>query len=287
MVNNAGLGAVQQDREFEYTDADFDAIRKLIYDRVGISLAPVKRDMVYSRLARRLRSLGMTRFRDYLAFLTDRAGEDEWQAFTNALTTNLTSFFREAHHFKILAEHLAGLRSGADIAIWCSASSTGEEPYSIAMTALDALGSRAGRVSVVATDVDTNVLKKAEEGVYNAERLERLPADTVHKHFLRGTGGKEGFARVKPELRAMVKFGQLNLLDARYWVQGPFDAIFCRNVLIYFDKATQASILRKMAPLLKPDGLLFVGHSESLFHVSDIFKLQGKTVYAHARRKAA
>jgi chemotaxis protein methyltransferase CheR len=275
------------DREFEYTDADFERVRKMIYARAGISLAPLKRDMVYSRLARRLRTLGLKRFRDYLAQLEETPGAPEWQSFTNALTTNLTSFFREAHHFEILREHLLKLKDGRAIAMWCSASSTGEEPYSIAMTAAEVWGTVPAPVTITATDVDTSVLKTAKEGIYPLERLERLPPERVRKHFLKGERNSEGYARIRPELRSMIEFHPLNLLDARYAVRGPFDAIFCRNVLIYFDKATQAAIIKKMVPLLKPHGLLFIGHSENLLHMSDVLKLQGKTVYAHAPKKTA
>ena len=287
MLPNMNVASAVSDREFDYSDADFERVRQMIYARVGITLAPIKRDMVYSRLARRLRVLGKRRFSDYLAQLDARHDDPEWEAFTNALTTNLTSFFREAHHFEILKQHLSKLKGQPEVSIWCSASSTGEEPYSIAMTAADAFGSLPAQVSITATDVDTNVLHKAKEGVYTIDRLEKLSTEIVKKYFLKGTRANDGYVRVRPELQRMIQFGQLNLLDPRYSVNGPFDAIFCRNVLIYFDKETQAGILRKMAPLLKPHGLLFVGHSESLFHVSDILKLQGKTVYVHAQRKAA
>jgi chemotaxis protein methyltransferase CheR len=270
-------------REFEFTERDFEAVRKLIYQRAGISLSPQKMDMVYSRLARRLRATGTKRFEDYLALLRN-GNEAEWEAFTNALTTNLTSFFREQHHFPILAEHLAA-RRGRQLVIWCCASSTGEEPYSLAMTAVETFGSFDAPVSILATDVDTNVLRKGEAGVYPAERVERVAPERVRRFFLRGSGSQEGQVRVRPELQRMVTFRRLNLLDAAWTVRGPLDAIFCRNVMIYFDKPTQAGILRRFAPLLHPDGLLFVGHSESLFHVADTFRLRGKTVYERVTAK--
>lgn len=273
-------------REFEYTQADFEAIRALIYKRAGISLSPVKIDMVYSRLARRLRARGMHRFSEYVAFLQGGGDEAEWEAFTNALTTNLTSFFREQHHFPVLAEHLAA-RRGRPLSIWCCASSTGEEPYSIAMTVVEALGSFDVPVTVLASDLDTNVLAKAQAGVYPLERVERLSPERIKRFFMRGTGAQDGYVKVRPELARMVSFRQVNLLSSPVPVKGPFDAIFCRNVMIYFDKATQAAILRRFAPLMQPDGLLFVGHSESLFHVSDLFHLRGKTVYDLVRRKEA
>lgn len=270
-------------REFEFTERDFEAVRKLIYQRAGISLSPQKMDMVYSRLARRLRATGTKRFEDYLALLRN-GNEAEWEAFTNALTTNLTSFFREQHHFPILAEHLAA-RRGRQLVIWCCASSTGEEPYSLAMTAVETFGSFEAPVSILATDVDTNVLRKGEAGVYPAERVERVSPERVRRFFQRGSGSQEGQVRVRPELQRMVTFRRLNLLDAAWTVRGPLDAIFCRNVMIYFDKPTQAGILRRFAPLLHPDGLLFVGHSESLFHVADTFRLRGKTVYERVTAK--
>jgi chemotaxis protein methyltransferase CheR len=265
-------------RDFEYTAADFERVRALIHKRAGISLSPQKMDMVYSRLARRLRMQGLGRFRDYLDRL-ERDPGPEWEAFTNALTTNLTSFFREAHHFPILAGHLLERRANARLLIWCCAASTGEEPYSIAMTAVEAFGSFDAPVSILATDVDTQVLRKAEAGVYPAERVERLSLERMRRFLLRGTGAQEGMVRVRPELQRLVSFRPLNLLDPQWPVRGPFDAIFCRNVMIYFDKPTQAGVLRRFAPLMKPDALLFVGHSESLFHVAETFRLRGKTVY--------
>ena len=265
-------------REFEFTERDFEAVRKLIHHRAGISLPLQKMDMVYSRLARRLRANGMKRFEDYIALLNRAGAEAEWEAFTNALTTNLTSFFREAHHFPILAEHLRARRSGLP-ALWCSAASTGEEAYSLAMTAVEAFGSFDAPVSILASDVDTHVLGRGEAGIYPLERVERLSPERMRRFFVRGTGNQEGLVKVRPELQRLVTFRPLNLLDAAWPVRGPFEAIFCRNVMIYFDKPTQAGILRRFAPLLQPDGLLFVGHSESLFHVADVFRLRGKTVY--------
>ncbi len=272
---------IDSTREFEYTQADFEVVRKLIYKRAGISLAPVKIDMVYSRLARRLRALGMTRFKDYLTHLETNAGESEWEAFTNALTTNLTSLLREEHHFRVLAEHFAA-RKGPRLSIWCCAASTGEEPYSLAMTALETLGANAP-VSILATDLDTQVLEKGRAGVYPVERVERLSPERLRRFFMRGTGAQAGYVRVRPELQSMITFQQVNLLANPWTVRGPFDAVFCRNVMIYFDKPTQAGILRRFVPLMAQDALLFVGHSESLFHVADAFKLRGKTVYELAR----
>ncbi|NTV95263.1 MAG: chemotaxis protein CheR [Thiobacillus sp.] len=270
---------IRADREFHFSSRDFEEVRKLIYDHAGIALTEAKEDMVYSRLARRLRATGLKTFHDYLGYLKE-GHEDEWEAFVNSLTTNLTDFFRENHHFIILKDFLKN-RHDRPITLWSSASSTGEEPYSMAMTAVEAFGGFNAPVRIIASDLDTNVLKKCQEGVYPIERLGKLSAEQQRRFFLKGTGDRAGYARVKPELRAMVEFFQLNLLAPTWPIKADLDAIFCRNVMIYFDKPTQHKILSKMKPLLKPDGLLFMGHSEALYHAADLFKLRGQTIYEH------
>jgi len=271
-------------REFVFSHRDFEEVRKMIYDHAGIALSDAKEDMVYSRLARRLRATGLGSFHDYLALI--RSGDaEEWEAFVNSLTTNLTDFFREAHHFHILRDFLRTRRE-RPITIWCSASSTGEEPYSIAMTAVEAFGGFNAPVQVLASDLDTNVLKKGQEGMYPLERIKKLSDAQQRQFFLKGTGERANQVKVKPELAAMVKFFRLNLLDASWPVKNGLDAIFCRNVMIYFDKPTQYTMLKKMKPLLKPDGLLFMGHSEALYHATDLFRLRGQTVYEHAEQPA-
>jgi chemotaxis protein methyltransferase CheR len=240
--------------------------------------------MVYSRLARRLRANNLTRFTDYIALLENK-GQGEWQAFVNSLTTNLTSFFREPHHFAELARFVEARRSRRDrLTIWCNASSTGEEPYSIAMTVADVYGSFTPPVSIIATDVDTNVLEKAAAGVYARDRVEKLSADQIKKFFVPDPRSDEGCVTVRPELRSLLTFRQVNLLDATWPVRGPLDAIFCRNVMIYFDKVTQRKVLLKLAPLLRSDGLLFAGHSESFLHSEDIVRLRGNTVYERVQQ---
>ena len=271
-------------KEFNFTKSDFERVRALIYQRAGISLADSKQEMVYSRLARRLRATGIVSFATYLAELeAGRLGE-EWESFTNALTTNLTSFFREAHHFPLLAEHLK--TAAQPITIWCSASSTGEEPYSIAMTACEAFNTLTPPVQIVATDIDTNVLATGEHGVYGIERLEKMSPERQRRFFLRGKGAQEGMVRVRPELRQLVTFRPLNLLSDKWPLTGQFDVIFCRNVMIYFDKATQRKILARFVPLMKSDALLFAGHSENFLYVSESLKLRGKTVYELDQRSA-
>jgi len=265
-------------REFHFTAQDFERIRRLIHDRAGISLSPAKQDMVYSRLARRLRATRIPSFNEYLARL-EQGDDVEMEAFTNSLTTNLTSFFREQHHFPLLAEHVKKIGRHHPISLWCSAASTGEEPYSMAMTMVDLFNTFTPPVHILATDLDTTVLQKAQEGVYPLERLEKMPDEMVKRFFLKGTGQHEGQARVRQELRDMITFRQINLLDESWPMRGPFDAIFCRNVMIYFDKKTQYDVLKKFVPMLHKDGLLFAGHSESFYHAADLFKSIGKTVY--------
>jgi len=266
------------EREFPFTTADFERVRKLIYGHAGISLSPAKQDMVYSRLARRLRETRLKSFGEYLDRL-ERGDKLEWEKFVNSLTTNLTSFFREPHHFPILAEHLKKLQGRSPIKIWCSAASTGEEPYSIAMTVVETFGSFNTPVTIVASDLDTSVLETAAKGVYAFDRVDKLSPERLNRFFIKGTGTPEGTYTVKPELRRMLSFQRLNLLEPNWAVRGPLDALFCRNVMIYFDKPTQYKILARFAPLLGDDGLLFAGHSESFLHAADVFRSLGKTVY--------
>jgi len=265
------------------SDIHFRRISELIYQRAGIVLADHKREMVYNRLVRRLRILGLNDFGSYLAMLESDTSSAEWQAFINALTTNLTAFFREAHHFPILAEHARSRPN--NYSVWSTAASTGEEPYSIAMTLSEALGPRMANCRIQASDIDTQVLEKATAGVYRQEELRTLSPQQLQKFFLKGTGPHSGLVRARPELTQMVAFQQLNLLANQWQLNGPFDAIFCRNVMIYFDKETQEKILRRFVPLLKPGGLMFAGHSENFSQISREFYLRGQTVYGLAKER--
>jgi chemotaxis protein methyltransferase CheR len=265
-------------REFHFTAQDFQRVRKMIYDHAGISLNDSKQELVYSRLSRRLRATGINTFSEYLKLL-EQNDEQEWEAFANSLTTNLTSFFREHHHFPLLAEQLKKITHPHPIVLWCSASSTGEEPYSMAMTAIDAFNSFTPPVKIIATDLDTNVLDTARRGVYSMDRVEKLDEALIKRFFFKGTGAQSGFVKVRPELQNMITFRKLNLLDATWPIRDRVDAIFCRNVMIYFDKETQLAILKKMAPLLRSEGLLYAGHSENFYHAEAYFKLRSKTVY--------
>ena len=229
-------------REFVFTDQDFQRIRKLIRERAGIALGENKQELVYSRLARRLRATGIRSFADYLHHL-ERGEAAEWEAFTNSLTTNLTSFFREPHHFPILADYLRKQDKGRPLTLWCSACSTGEEAYSIAMTVVEALGGYERPFHIIASDLDTKVLETARAGRYKADAVAKMPMQQIDRFFVRGTGDQSGFVQVRPELQKMIDFRRINLLDPSWSVHAPLDVIFCRNVMIYFDKETQLSIL--------------------------------------------
>jgi chemotaxis protein methyltransferase CheR len=266
-----------QGREFVWTNSDFEHVQKLIYQRAGISLHDGKHAMVYSRLSRRLRETGHQSFKDYLRWLESTDGP-EWQEFVNALTTNLTSFFREGHHFQILGDYLKSDKFSGGCKIWCSAASTGEEPYSIAMTAVEALGSTKN-FSLAASDIDSKVLHAAAQGVYRADALKGIDQGRLQRFFLKGKGGNAGMARVKPELREKIDFLIVNLIKNDWPFRDPFDVVFCRNVMIYFDAATQRQVLERIHKVMKPGGLLFVGHAENFSDSRDLFALKGKTVY--------
>lgn len=275
---------LQMTQRLPLSDAHFRRICQLIYQRAGIVLADHKRDMVYNRLVRRLRTLGLDDFGRYLGLLEANVNSAEWQAFINSLTTNLTAFFREGHHFPVLADHAR--RRNGEYRVWSAAASTGEEPYSIAITLADVLGTAPGRWKVFASDIDTQVLEKARSGVYRQEELKTLSAQQMQRYFMRGTGPHEGLARVRSELANNVEFASINLLDKQAPVPGQFDAIFCRNVMIYFDKTTQQEILARFVPQLKPGGLLFAGHSENFSNLSREFWLRGQTVYGLSKERS-
>jgi chemotaxis protein methyltransferase CheR len=267
-------------QEFQLTTADFERVRQMIYQRAGISLNAGKQAMVYSRLSRRLRETSHADFADYLGWLeraTGPEGEREWQEFINCLTTNLTAFFREDHHFIALTEDLQA-RASRPIRLWCNAASTGEEPYSLAMTVVEALGISA-QVKVVCSDIDTKVLATAQRGVYSVD-ARGLSPERLKRHFMRGKGANSGHIRVKPEVARLVEFRPFNLMSPSWASLGePFDLVFCRNVMIYFDNPTQRKVLERMHAAMKPGGLLYVGHSENFTESRDLFRLRGKTIY--------
>jgi chemotaxis protein methyltransferase CheR len=260
---------MQQD--FLFTGEDFRRVRELIAAYAGISLHDRKQSMVYNRLARRLRASGKRSFCDYLDEV-EAPGSEERQRFVNALTTNLTAFFREPHHFEILA---ARASRTPRLDVWSSACSTGEEAYSAAIALREA--GCDGRI--LATDIDTEALATAQRAVYSLAALERAGLPRRRAHFLRGTGPNEGLVRLRPELQAMVRFEVRNLLAPRWAGDERFDAVFCRNVMIYFDRAAQQRLLDRFAGVLAPGGLLFLGHSESCAAGHPAFRSCGKTAY--------
>ena len=266
-----------QGREFVWTNADFDRVQALIYQRAGISLHDGKHAMVYSRLSRRLRDTGHNSFKEYLGWLENHDGP-EWQEFVNALTTNLTSFFREQHHFEIFSDYLKSKPATTAWRVWCNAASTGEEPYSIVMTAMEALGLKAN-FALTASDIDSKVLASAAQGVYRMEGLKGVSDDRIQRFFMRGKGANEGMARVKPELQRMIQFISVNLIRDDWPFRDPFDVVFCRNVMIYFDAPTQRKVLERIHRVMSPGSLLFVGHAENFSESRDLFVLRGKTVY--------
>lgn len=270
--------AVERRREFDFSERDFQMVRKLIYARAGINLKPGKQEMVYSRLARRLRAHHLDSFGNYLTLLKDDAAP-EWEAFINAITTNLTHFFREPHHFDILATQYREAGTKGPFRVWSAASSTGEEVYSIAITLAEARVGLGPQPRILASDLDTNVVEHARRGIYSLEQLKSVSPERRKRFFFRGTGEHEGYAKVRDEIRQDVRFDQINLMSANWQIQEPFDAIFCRNVMIYFDRETQYIILKKLSQVLRPDGRLYVGHSENLFHAKDLFQPCSQTVY--------
>ena len=269
-------------REFEFSDEDFEALRVLVREVTGIALSDQKRELVYGRLARRLRALSLRTFREYREILA--TDSDEVVQFCNAITTNLTAFFREPHHFEHMREEVLkplALKPPARrrYRIWSAACSTGEEPYTIAMTVLEAMGDLRGwDLRILATDLDSDVLGKASRGVYLEDRLRTLSAERRRRFFSPAPGAKEPSFVVTPALRQLITFKQLNLMHP-FPMKGPFDAIVCRNVLIYFDKETQRDLVSRFARLQRPGDLLYLGHSESLFKVSSDYTLISRTIY--------
>ncbi len=270
-------------REYELSEREFEIIRDLVMSKTGIVINSNKRELIYSRLSKRIRTLGLAGFGQYIQLLDGGNNRDEMVAFVNAITTNLTAFFREGHHFDYLRSkaipelkrHNAGSRK---IRVWSAGCSTGEEPYSLAMTFADELGFETWDWKILATDIDTDVLATANSRVYSEERVTGINSDKLHKWFRRGTGRNQGMVQVSKRLNEHIAFRQLNLIQP--WpIKTKFDIIFCRNVVIYFDLPTQKRIFEGYAEHLTDDGLLFIGHSESLFKVTDRFESIGNTVY--------
>ena len=256
---------------------EFDRCASLLRQRSGIVLGEHKRDMMGRILQARANAAGLDSIEAYLDLLERHPGAHEWEHFINAFTINHTAFFRESHHFEMLDSFVRSRR--APVSVWCCAASTGEEAYTVAMVLAQAGHTADKGARVWATDIDTDAIARARNGIYGLDRVRPVPQECLKTYFQRGTGKYSGMARVKPELRAMVELEALNLLDPVWPVQGKFDAIFCRNVMIYFDKETQSDILERLSRMMKPDGLLFAGHSENFTYLTKAFRLRGKTVY--------
>ena len=271
----------EQKREFPYTRQDFNQLCKLVNQHTGIQLAAGKEDMLYGRLSRRIRKLGLPSFKAYIQLLKKDEQSDEFGEFVNAVTTNLTSFFRENHHFDYLKQTALPelMKRNSDtkrIRIWSAGCSTGEEPYSIAMTVAETMPP-GWDVKILATDLDTDVLQHGETGIYDESRIEGLSKATVKRWFVRNKQ-QPSKVRVQPELQRLIYFKQLNLLQ-QWPMKGPIDIIFCRNVIIYFDMPTKQTLMERYAKMLVDNGHLFLGHSEAMNHMSDRYTLAGKSVY--------
>ncbi|WP_297512163.1 protein-glutamate O-methyltransferase CheR [uncultured Caulobacter sp.] len=277
------------DGEFAFTTQDFKRIAALLYDLAGISLPDSKATLVYSRLAKRLRALGMRSFNEYCAFVGGENGHDESQEMLRALTTNVTRFFREPHHFDDLRanvlEPLADeIRAGGRLRLWSAASSTGQEPYSMAFTVLSVWPNAADLdIRILGTDIDTNVLAVGRAAVYDEPLLEGIPAAARSQYFERDPSDRRSW-RVCEAARRLVAFRELNLNGPSWPMKGPFDAIFCRNVVIYFDEPTQERVWNRFAPLVAPGGRLYVGHSERVGASVTAFENCGLTAYRKVGR---
>ena len=267
--------------DYGITSDEFNRFRTLIYDESGISLGDQKQTLLASRLSKRLRDLGLTTFTEYYEQVTGDTTKEEFTRMLDLISTNKTDFFREPKHFDFLRERILPELAGEKrIRIWSSACSTGEEPYTIAMTLYEGVDDpQRWDFKVLASDLSTRVLAKAASGLYEAERVRDVPPEVVRRHFLRGRGESEGLLKVKPHLASMIQFRRLNLMDDRFPIKSPLDLIFCRNVMIYFDRPTQEQLVNKFYRYLKPGGHLFIGHSESLQWVEHPFKVVGPTIY--------
>lgn len=256
---------------------DFERSARILRARAGIVIGSHKQEMAARTLGLRTKTMGLNSVREYLDHLEQNPHSTEWEAFVNAFTINHTAFFREHHHFDILAKFSKSRKK--PFSVWCAAASTGEEPYSIAMTLRESCLQPDVGVSIFATDIDTRAIERAQEGVYSLDRVQPVPEAYLKKYFQRGTGRRSGMVRVKSSLREMIEFDTFNLLSNSWPTDRKFDAIFCRNTMIYFDKPTQTGILEHFAATLKPGGLLFAGHSENFTYLTKAFRLQGQTVY--------
>lgn len=293
--NNTVTGTIKvhpEDTRLVISDDEFRLLREFIHLHTGIALSEHKRALVCSRLAKRLRFHGLRHYSRYYSLLTEGDPEGhELVAMINCITTNKTDFFREQHHFQFLKEvmiptYLQNQNRIRPMRIWSAASSTGEEAYSIAMTVLDAMQSCSELdVRILATDIDTDVISRAQNGIYTLEQAKQIPQTFLHRHFLKGQGAHENYVMAKPALRKLIQFNWLNLLNEPWPMKERFDVIFCRNVLIYFDKPTQQKLFLRMGSALKKEGYLMLGHSEAMHGLVHKFKLVGHSIYQNREEK--
>ncbi|MDD5228234.1 MAG: protein-glutamate O-methyltransferase [Methylococcales bacterium] len=274
------MAIVEKEREFKFTAEDFNILRKLSNEYSGIQVPDERFDMFYSRLSKRVRKLGLSDFKEYCQYLHNNH-DDEFTEFINAITTNLTSFFREQHHFDylknvVIPELLGRNKSTKQIRIWSAGCSTGEEPYSLAMTILENVPAD-WDIQILATDLDTHVLKTASDGIYTQDRITDLSPDILKRWFMKSKSSPD-HVKVKSELQRIIQFKQLNLMQ-EWSMKTPFDVIFCRNVLIYFDRETKAALAKRYARMLASKSWLFIGHSESLNQICNEFELVATTSY--------
>jgi chemotaxis protein methyltransferase CheR len=267
--------------EFSLKEDEYQRFCTLIYDESGIALGKQKHSLLASRLSKRLRDLGLATFTEYYEIVTGDRTSEEVTRMLDLISTNKTDFFREPKHFDFLRQQILPELEGAkSIRIWSSACSTGEEPYTIAMTLCDGIRSLAQwDIKILASDLSTCALAKATSGTYDEERVRSVPIETIKQHFLRGHGDSAGLIKVKSHLASMIKFQRMNLMDDHFPIKTPLDLIFCRNVMIYFDQATQGRLVNKFHHYLKPGGYLFIGHSESLQWVKHPFETVAPTIF--------
>lgn len=267
--------------EYAISTEEYQRFRRLIYDKSGISLGDRKQSLVKSRLSKRLRDLQLSSFSEYYDFVLGDLKGEEFTRLLDLISTNKTDFFREPKHFEFLRDRiLPELAEDKRIRIWSSACSTGEEPYTIAMTLFEhAQNPDQWDFKILASDLSTRVLAKAAAGIYDEDRFRDVPPEVLRRHFLRGRGGSAGLFKVKPHLAAVIQFRRLNLMDGQFPIKNPLDLIFCRNVMIYFDRPTQETLVKKFHRYLRPGGYLFIGHSESLQWVNHAFKSLAPTIY--------
>ena len=267
------------------TDKEFGQFQRLIYEQVGITLSDQKQTLIVSRLGKRLRDLELPSFQAYYDYVNSEGGQEELTQLLDLVSTNKTDFFREPGHFEFLRDRIIPERKECrSLRIWSSASSSGEEPYTIAMTLYDAVSNPdQWDFKILASDISTRVLAKAASGIYDEERIANLPTELVRRHFLRGKGQHSGKVKVRPQVSSMVVYRRINLMNSSYPIRTPLDVIFCRNVMIYFDRQTQTDLMKKFHRYLKPGGYLFIGHSESLQWIDHSFNYVAPTIYQKSK----